>query len=253
MTAVTSSPATASPLSHRIANVLRLHIANPWQSLITPWLVYAAIFAANMAIWLAVTTAAGGRDQLDSNAFSTNGGASWIFVYMMVISVQAMNLSFAFALGLGMTRRDYYLGTAAFFVALSAMYAAGITVLAGVETATGGWGVDGRFFSAWVVAELPSWQQFLVYFLLALLFFSFGATAGSVWVRWRTLGIYVFLGAILLLVVAWVWGTTAAGGWGTVGRFFTDNSTLTVVLWTLPVTLVSGVAGYLVLRRATPK
>lgn len=253
MTAVTAGRATAAPLTHRISHVLRLHIANPWQTLITPWLVYAAIFGASLAIWYAVVTAAGGRDQIDANAFSTNGGSSWIFVYMMVIAIQAMNLTFSFALGLGMTRRDYYLGTAAYFVALSGMYAAGITVLAGVETATDGWGVGGRFFASWPVADLSSWQQFLVYFLLAILFVFFGAAAGSVWVRWRSLGLYLFLGAILALGIAWVWATTAADSWGAVGDFLTENSVLTIVLWTVPVTLATGVAGYLFLRRATPK
>ncbi len=253
MTAMTTRPATVAPLTHRIVNVLRLHIANPWQTLITPWLVYAAIFGASLAIWYAVVTAAGGRDQIDPDAFSTNGGSSWIFVYMMVIAIQAMNLTFSFALGLGMTRRDYYLGTSAYFVALSAMYAAGITVLGGVESATDGWGVGGSFFASWPVADLSSWQQFLVYFLLANLFVFFGAAAGSVWVRWRSLGLYLFLGAILALGIAWVWGTTAADSWGAVGDFLTGNSVLTIVLWTVPVTLAAGVAGHLFLRRATPR
>ncbi len=100
---------------------------------------------------------------------------------------------------------------------------------------------------------MPSWQQFLVYFLLATMFVFFGATAGAVWVRWRTLGLYLFLGAVLAIAVAWVWVTTATGSWGAVGDFFTKNSVLTVVLWTMPVTLAMGVAGHLFLRRATPK
>jgi len=54
-------------------------------------------------------------------------------------------------------------------------------------------------------------------------------------------------------VIAWVWATTAAASWGAVGDFLTENSVLTIVLWTVPVTLVTGVAGYLFLRRATPK
>jgi len=40
---------------------------------------------------------------------------------------------------------------------------------------------------------------------------------------------------------------------GAVGGFLTENSVLTIVWWTVPVTLFMGVAGYLFLRRATPK
>ena len=165
------APATETvPLARRLGNVVRLHLANPWQPLITPWIIFGAIFGLNLAIWYTVTVAAGGRDKLDSHAFSGNGGAWWILVFLLVVAVQAMNLTFRFALGMGFTRRDYYLGSVIFFALLAMLFATGITVLAAIEHATDGWGVQGRFFSPWWGAGFP---VFTVWFIK--LFFSFAA------------------------------------------------------------------------------
>lgn len=61
--------------------------------------------------------------------------------------MQAINLTFHFALGLGVTRRDYFLGTIVHFATLAASFAVGVPLLAKLEELTDGWGVDGRFFA----------------------------------------------------------------------------------------------------------
>ena len=66
---------------------------------------------------------------------------------LMVVAVQAMSATFRFALGMSVTRRDYYLGTALYFTMLSVVYAAGLTALGGIERLTDGWGLDGYFFA----------------------------------------------------------------------------------------------------------
>lgn len=240
------------PLTKRWANVVRIHVANPWPTLVTPWLIFAAIFGLTYAIWHIVVIAAGPRG-VDADAFQYNGGSTWILFYMVVVAAQSMNQTFRFAMGFSSTRRDYYLGTATLFVGLSAIYAAGITVLAAVESLTGGWGVNGGFFAPAALSDLPLIQVAYVYFATLLFMFFLGAAVGSVFVRWGGNGILVFFGSLAVVLVATIWLVTRASAWGTVGSFFTDNSVTTILTWSLPVTLVAALVGYALMRRATPR
>jgi hypothetical protein len=252
MTTITRSIDT-SPLSRRVWNVLRLHAANPWTTLITPWIIFAAIFGANLAIWYAITVSAGGRDKLDPAAFSNNGGAWWILVYLMVAAVQAMNLTFRFAIGMGFTRRDYYVGSVAYFTLLAMMFATGITVLALVERATNGWGVQGRFFSPWLGNDFPVFQIWYLIAAVALLFIFVGVAAATMWVRWAAVGLYVFFGSLVVGVVASVWLITWTKAWESVGHFFVSHSLFALVSMTLPISAACALFGYVMMRKATPR
>ena len=251
MTAIVDT-VPAVPLSRRWASVIRIHMANPWPTLVTPWLITVAIFGLNYAIWHIVLMAAG-DGRVDPGAFQSNGGITWIFVYMVVVAVQSMNQTFRFAMGFSFTRRDYYLGTAAYFAALSAFYALGITLLAGVEHLTNGWGVDGAFFAAAFTKDLPLIQVAYVYFVVLLFLFFLGTAAATVYVRWATNGMFIFFGSLAIVLVGASWIVTRSDGWETVGTFFTDHGLATIVSWSLPLTALAALAGYSFLRRATPR
>ncbi len=251
MTAIVDA-APGVPFTRRWANVIRIHVANPWPTLVTPWLIFTAIFGLTYSIWHIVLMAAGAGG-VEPNAFQYNGGVTWILFYMVVVAVQSMNQTFRFAIGFSSTRRDYYLGTATLFVGLSAFYALGITLLAGVEGLTGGWGVDGGFFAPAFMANLPLVQVAYVYFATLLFMFFLGSAIGSVFVRWGANGILMFLGSVAVVLVATVWLVTRANAWASVGAFFTDNSVPMILTWSLPVTAVAGLVGYALMRRATPR
>ncbi|GIG53454.1 ABC transporter permease [Demequina activiva] len=246
-----SSPVTGAPT--RILSVVRMHIANPIATLVVPWVVTLAIFAINLAIWLMVANAAGGVENLDEGAFQYNGGVSWIVFFMTVVAVQAMNLTFRFALGFSVTRHDFYLGSALYFVMLSLLYSTGITLLAGIERATDGWGVSGAFFAPWGLESEPLATVWLLYLMAMLLFFFLGAAVATVWVRWQAYGLYAFFIGLALLVVGGGWIITATESWAQVGEFFASTSLAGLALWTLPATVLSGVVGFLFLRKATPR
>jgi hypothetical protein len=251
MTAIID-PATVTPPMQRWANVVRIHVANPWPTIITPWLVFAAVFGLTYAIWSIVLTAAG-PGGIEPDGFQYNGGVTWIFIFLMVVAIQAMSQTFPFALGFSVTRRDYSFGTALYFVLLAAIYSIGITVLAGAESVTGGWGVYGGFFAPAFMASLPLVQVAFVYFAALLFLLFFGAAVGSVFVRWGSNGILIFFGVVALLLVASIWWVTNADAWGPVGAFFTDNSVPTLLTWSLAGTIVFAVVGYVLMRRATPR
>jgi hypothetical protein len=241
-----------APFTKRWANVIRIHVANPWPTLVTPWLIFTAIFGLSYAIWRIVLMAAGPAG-VEAGGFQYNGGVTWILFYMVVVAVQSMNQTFRFAIGFSSTRRDYYLGTAMLFVGLSALYAVGITLLAGVESRTGGWGVEGGFFAPAFMADLPLVQVAYVYFATLLFMFFLGSAVGSVFVRWGANGILVFIISVAVMLVATVWLVTREDAWGSVGAFFTDNSVPVIVTWSVPVTAVLALVGYALMRRATPR
>ena len=235
----------------RVWNVVRLHAANPWPSLYLPWIVLLAVFALAYSIWRMVEAVASGP--IADGAFAFNGGVSWILVYMLVAAVQAMNLTFRFALGMSVTRRDYYLGTAVYFVLLALMYGVGIASLGTLENATGGWGVGGGFFAIPGLVDGPWWQLAYVY-VLAMLFFLFvGAAIATLYQRWKANGIIGFFLGLGILVVGAAWLVTAGHWWSNVGAFFVRSQAVGAATWSLVLTALAGVFGYLVLRRATPK
>src|SRR5690606_2970444 len=238
----------------RVLNVTRLHLTNKFPMMVLPLMILGFIFLVNLAIWWLIFSAIGTEDAADaSQGMQFSGASTFIFVYMMVVAVQAVNLTFPFALGYSVTRRDFYLGTSVMFVLLSGYYAAIMTIMAMIERATDGWGFGGAMFDViYFGAENPL-QQFLLFLLLFLFFFFIGAATASVYVRWRANGMYVFFAALTILVVGLVALTTFTENWPLVGEWFVANGAMGVALWSLVPTALAAVTGFVLLRKATPK
>ena len=249
MTAI-ATPRVAT--ARRIGTTLRIHAANPWAIVYTPWLILMGVFLLNFSIWHLVLRAAGDRG-VNPDAFHYNGGVSWVLFYMVVVAVQAMNQTFSFVVGLGATRRDYFLGTAVLFVGLSLMYGVGIAAFAGLERATDGWGVSGWFFAPWTFATMPLWEVAVVYTLVMLFMFFGGSTVAAVFVRWGANGIILFFASVAVLIVASLYAITQLEAWDAVGQFFSGRDANQLALMSLVVTVAAGFVGYALMRRATPK
>ncbi|WP_062069265.1 hypothetical protein [Demequina sediminicola] len=239
--------------AQRLFNVSRLHVANPYPTLVVPWAITAVIFGLNIAIAQMVVSAAGGTSNLDADAFQYNGGITWIVVFMLVVGVQAMSLTFPFALGFGVTRKDFYWGSTLYFVGLSVLYATGLTLLSWLERATDGWGIDMAFFQPWGLMENPLSTVWLLYATSLLGAFFVGAATSAVWVRWRAIGMYVFFSALAIIVVGAGWLITSTNSWAKVGEFFTSTSIEALALWSLPFTGIVALVGYTLIRRATSR
>jgi hypothetical protein len=252
---LTPRPTAGNPIS-RITRIVKLNLTNPWTTIILPWVIILAIFALSWGIWLIVNANIDPADRADaSDGMQWSGASSWIFVYMMVIAVQAMNLTFPLALGYGVTRRDFYLGSSLTFVLLSVMYAVGLTLLAGLEAATNGWGVGGSMFTAVYFggADIEWWMRLPIFFFILLFFFFVGAAVATIYVRWKATGLVFFFIALGFLVVGLIALFTYTGTWYLVGDFFVGNGALGVSAWLLVPTALAGIAGFFVLRRATPR
>ncbi|WP_061960611.1 hypothetical protein [Demequina flava] len=237
----------------RIVNVARLHVANPVPMFVIPVAITFVIFGVNLAIWAMVASAAGGRSNLEADAFSYNGGVTWIIVFMMVIGVQAVTLTFRFALGFSVTRRDYFAGTLLFFAGMSAVYAVFLATMAALERATDGWGLGGGFFGPWGLADAPIAVVWLVFFAAMLLSFAIGFVVAGIWMRWRAYGLYTFFIVLATLGVAAGWWMTSQSLWGDLFSWLGEQSLTSMSLWSLAATVVCAGLGWGILRHATPR
>jgi len=238
---------------NRIVSVAKLHLTNPWTAIILPWMIMGFIFVANVAIWAIILGAAAPEDRADvRDGLQYSGATTYFFVYIMVLAVQAISVTFPFALGYGVTRRDYYLGTALVFVALSAMFSIGLTLLSIIEEATGGWGLGGRLFTAVYYGD--NWlERLFAYFAAFLFFFFVGMSAASIWVRWRANGLVAYFVALAVILIGGAALFTFTGTWHLVGNFFATAGLMGSFAWSLVITAIAAVGGFFVLRRATPK
>lgn len=249
----TTTPAPLSlaprPLTTRVVTVVRLLFANPWTAVYTPLLILGVILLMNIAIWGIVRANIPADGEM---AEGLNGGAFFLFVYMLVVAVQSINQAFPLALGYGSTRRDFLLGFGVFALILSIGNAALLATAAWVEESTGGWGIGLQFFSADAIWRSDWPQAFGLGVLLMLLFFGIGAATAAVYVRWKAMGMYVFWAGLALIVIGGAALVTWAQAWPQVGEFFVWAGVLGTAAWSLIVTAFCALAAWVILRRATP-
>ena len=239
--------------TNRLAAIVRLQFTNPWTVLILPWLILIAILLLNMGIWWLIFSNVSGESLTNAQEGTQYSGAiSYGFVYMMVVAVQAINGYFPFALGYGVTRRNYYLGTALAFVLLAAFYSLGFSILAFLEDVTNGWWIGGTMFTAVYFGENPL-QRLFIYFAILLFFFFIGSSIASVYVRWKSLGMITFFAGLAFLLLGIGALLTLTESWPAVGAWFEANGFVGTFAWTLVPTAIAAITGYLVLRKATPK
>jgi hypothetical protein len=254
MTTLTALSTTPVPFARRIMNVVRLNVANPWTAIIWPWIILAIIFVANLAIWFLILSATPESEHADiKEGLQFSGASGYFFVYMLVVAVQTMNSTFPFALGYGVTRRDFYLGSAVTFVLLSAAYAVGMTVLSLLEEATGGWGLGGRMFTAVYFGSGSPLERLWIFFCLFMFFFFIGAALATVYVRWRAAGMIIFFATLGFLLIGAGALIVFTDGWAAIGGFFEGAGFVGSYTASLAIAAVAGVAGYLILQRATPR
>ncbi|WP_051973170.1 hypothetical protein [Cryobacterium sp. MLB-32] len=260
MTATTSidlTPALASlrerSATVRIGNVLRLHLVDRRTYIGIPWLIVGVAFVITIFISRIIGFTTGELGTADAMAGQRY---SWAVLspqwYLVVVAVQTIAFGFPFALGFGVTRRDFYLGTWLLFVLLSAVNSLAFTALTQVEKVTNGWWIDNYMFNAlWL--GLDGWLvDFFSFFVMQLLVLSVGASVATVYMRWRMPGMLVFWSSLALLIVGSVAVITFTSSWPTVSVWFAAQGIAGIFGWLLVPAAVSGLGGYLALRRATP-
>lgn len=232
---------------NRIWNVVRMHLVNRWTYLALPWIIMGVASAMTVAIWFIL------RSVGVTGPGAANGALFAILIYLMVAAIMSINLSFPFALGFSVTRREFYLGTSLTFTLISAANAVALALLAGIEQATNGWGLNGILFTSPWNGGGNALEHWFGFFAMQLFFCFIGAAIATIYMRWRMNGMLVFwVGGGLALVGAFAL-ITYTNGWETIGSWLTTTGLTGLFAWSLVISALAACAGYGVLRKATPK
>lgn len=250
------TPTSVHPRSApaRIWNVVRLHLVDRRTYIGIPWLIVGIAFVITVLIAQIIGFTTGGLgtpDAIEGQRYS------WAVLspqwYLVVVGVQAISFGFPLALGFGVTRRDFYLGTALMFVLIAAGNAIAFSTLTQLEQVTNGWWLNSYMFNAlWF--GLDGWAvDLLSFFVMQLLVFFVGASIATIYMRWRMPGMLVFWSALALGIVSTVMLIAFTSSWPAVATWFTAQGIAGIFAWLLvPAALAAG-GGFLALRRATPK
>jgi hypothetical protein len=220
-----------------------------------PLIVLGVAWVISGAVFFLIGSTVPGGDAMDLRDASRN---SWAVLspvwYLISAGALAFAGTFPFALGMGSTRRDFHFGTTILFVLVSAGFSLFLTVMAAVERATSGWGINNWMFNGVWIGLDSVFVDFYSLFVVHLLALFTGAAAATLWFRWKALGV---IGFIAVCSAALIGGLAAIGysdaGWE---GFFMWASTLgfagMFTLLLIPVGVMFLVS-FIMNRFATPK
>lgn len=227
---------------NRAVTVARMQLINKWTYLGVPALVIAIAFAISWVIWWL----------LPDGGMVYSGAGQAVMWYFLVLGIQSLTLTFPFSQGMSVSRRNFYIGTLGLFAVVALVISGLYVVLAAIEQATNGWGVDGRMFALPWIADGSWYEPFIFYFIGMVLLFMIGFWAATVYKRWQVLGMvvtWVSVAAVLLGLVALA---TWTDSWPSVGMWFAGQTPLTVSAWGALGCVVLAGGSYLTLRKAVP-
>ncbi len=226
-----------------MVKVARLHLVDRFSYTWLLWGVFAFTFLVNYILFAAI-----GPYQEDG---SYTGALLCIYIFMVVIGIQAATKFLPFAFTLGVSRRTYFLGTVALVVGLCALYAAVMTVLWWVEALTDGWGINMHFFRVPWILDGPWYQVLATNFVLLSLIFLTGLLFGLIYRRFGMVGMVLFSGALVVLALAAVLLVTWRQWWAQLGAYLADLNILSATGILAIVAAVTALGGYVTIRRMT--
>lgn len=235
--------------AHPLVKVVRLHFVDTSRMFTVPLIIFGGAIAVGVVIMLILRAFLPGTADDFSEGFRNNQAALWCFAgYFVNIGVMAYARTMPYAIGMGTTRRHYWIGTAIALSAEALFLALTMVVLLAVERATGHWFTGARTFDVYVVGDGNYGDLFLMGFGIAFASLFIGSGFASVYLRWNQKGVVsVFAGilAVLLAFLAVVLGFELDVA-GIVGPF---------AFWKVAAVLVglgvlAAAGSWLVLRRA---
>ncbi|SED95121.1 hypothetical protein SAMN04489740_0350 [Arthrobacter alpinus] len=230
---------------NRALGVAKMQLINKWTFLGIPALILVSTFAMTMAIWAMLPDSA-------AEGVKYSGAGQAIMWYFFGLGIQSLTLSFPFSQGLSISRRNFFLGTVGLFTVVAAVVAGLYVVLGVIETATQGWGLNGRMFALQWVADQPWFIQIFFYFILMMFLFLLGFWSATLYKRWQATGLLVTGIVLAVVIVAMIALITVLDGWTGVGSWILTLTPATTGLIALALSAALGLGAFLTLRRATP-
>jgi hypothetical protein len=230
----------------RVLAAARLHLIRPLVTLGVPWLIAGTSFALTLALWATV-----GIGEENPDAFA--GGVTALYATLLVAYVQAVTRLLPFAMGISISRRAFFLGTAVVVVGQSVVYGVILSALVSLEGATGGWGAGLRFWAPAGIDVDDPVLQVAVSGAPLLAFAAVGVGFGIVYKRWGQVGAWTTVLLLMLALGGLAVLISWAGAWSDVGGWFADRS-LPALTIGLPAALAALVVllSYPGIRRVVP-
>ncbi|GAA4536108.1 hypothetical protein [Pseudonocardia xishanensis] len=247
MTTATASDVLATTPARRRRHLAsaRIHLVNLPLSLGMPWLILGSAFVVNLIIF--------GMIPMDPGDARTTGGIMSIYIFALIAHILSVTQTFPFALGLSVTRRDFFAGLSLVIAAEAGLQGLVLTVLRAIESATNGWGIDMTFFGVPVLVQENWFLQWVLYTVPFLALSYLAVLAGTVYKRFGQAGMWLAIIGVVLVGGAAAVLLTWSQSWGAVGRFLVETPPLALVAGypAILAVLFAGL-GRLLLRRATP-
>ncbi|MGQ3385187.1 hypothetical protein [Glutamicibacter sp. TV12E] len=229
---------------NRTIKVARMQLINKATFIGIPLMILVSAFLFTLAIWWLVRRNGG-------DGVLYGGGAQAPMWYFLALGIQALTMTFPFSLGMSISRRTFYVGTVALFSACALALSVFYYLMGLIETATGGWGMDGRFFAMQWIADNSWFIQIMFYFVLMVLLFMIGFLIATIYMRWRQAGMVVFFTALGLLTLGVIAIFTFTEFWGQFWDWALTWTAAGVTLWGGAAAVLLATGSYVTLRKAT--
>jgi hypothetical protein len=229
---------------NRIRQVARLQIP-AWPHIMGwTWGMTAVTFGINLLSVMA------NKDPGDG--VTTTGGVASLYGIAIGMAAISVTQIFPYALGMSVTRREFYLAWSLLALVQSVVYALVLCLLRAVEQATGYWGIGMRYVSLPIMDDANPALLLLGYAVPMLVVTHLGILLGTVHLRWGTTGVLASLTLTLTALGLSAALITWTRQWEAIGHWLLDQSpTALLAGWPVLVAAAFAVGGYRLIRRAT--
>ncbi|PXA82257.1 hypothetical protein DCC26_01065 [Auritidibacter sp. NML120779] len=236
----------------RVPAAFRLQFMTPSNFIWVPVMVFVATWALFIGISVWVQLVANDRVPAEDPFYTAVSQATvWC---LAIMAGYAGSHTFPFSMALSYSRRVFVLGAGLAFATVSAAYGVAFTLAALVERATNGYGIESYTFDLPVLTDGPGGlaSTGLVTALVCLVAMLFGFGMVIVFKRFGLIGMWLVLIALVLVVLLIAMLITTYEAWPQVGRWLSEQNTLSFSGYLAVATIVLGVLDYLMIRKATP-
>ena len=213
---------------NRLLTAFRLNLQNLFPGLITPLLILGALLLSFAMVEVFV------RD-LPRFGAPMDVAPSFLGVYLFVNSIITLGQRFSVSLSYGLSRRDYYFGTLAYFALLAVVFSTLLTLFLVLIDA--------------INQPLTTWV--MLFLLLITVQFS-GALATTAFLRFRGWGVVGFIAVFVVLIGSVPMGRSR-GRAGRSEQFISDFTEVAGAGIALSIAALLATLGYFLIRFSRPK
>lgn len=234
----------------RIWRLAKLHFADRMTMIITPLLLIVGVVLVVSVIYLLTAHFSSIEPAALTEGFRQgNQAVFWMFPgYAISMGVLAYARTMPFAIGMmGSTRRQFWLGTMLWVVLQAAYVTALCVAFLGLERLTGDWFVGAPVFGVAAMGGGNPGILAMMVFTLLVMSLSIGTVLSAIYLRWNTLGVWVGIAGIVVVLLALI-ALILATGTDLLAFFSTSTHAKFAGLMSLLAVIAAGVC-WLVLRR----